>query len=129
MKRIALLLLLAACSDGPPTGDLSAVPGELVVSLQSSGTPIGAIRFTVKGGSIAQVTAADPAITVFTTSDGDEVSIVAIGPTIQGALVSLRVPDVRKASSYRTEVIELVDTDNQKVAVGESYGLAVVQPR
>jgi len=129
MKRIALLLLLAACSDGPPTGDLSAVPGELVVSLQSSGTPIGAIRFTVKGGSIAQVTAADPAITVFTTSDGDEVSIVAIGPTIQGALVSLRVPDVRKASSYRTEVIELVDTDNQKVAVGERYGLAVVQPR
>jgi hypothetical protein len=129
MKRLALLLLLAACSDRPPTSDLSAVPGELVVTLRSSGAPLGAIRFIVKGGNIAQVTAADPAITVFTTTDDDEVSVVAIGATIQGALVRLRVPDVRKASSYRTEVVELVDTENQKVAVGERYGLEVVQPR
>ena len=129
MKRLALLLLLAACSDGPPTGDLAAVPGELVVTLRSSGAPLGAIRFTVKGANSAQVTAADPARTVFTTTDDDDVSIVAIGVTIQGALVRLRVPDVRKASSYRTEVVELVDTDNQKVAVGENYSLAVVQPR
>ncbi|MGH7521084.1 MAG: hypothetical protein ACREMI_07380 [Gemmatimonadales bacterium] len=129
MKRIALLLLLAACSDGPPTGDLSAVPGELVVTLQSSGVALGAIRFTVTGANIAQVTAADPAITVFTTTDDDEVSIVAIGATLQGALVRLRVPDVRKVSSYRTAVVEMVDTENQQVAVGERYGLEVMQSR
>jgi len=129
MKRLALLLLLAACSDGPPTGDLSAVPGELVVTLRSSGAALGAIRFTLKGANIAQVTAADPAITVFTTTDDDEVSVVAIGAKLQGALVRLRVPDVRKVSSYRTEVVEMVDTENQKVAAGEGYGLEVVQPR
>jgi hypothetical protein len=129
MKRIALLLMLAACSDGPPTGDLSAVPGELVVRLHSSGAPLGAIRFTVTGANIAQVTAADPGITVFTTTDDDEVSIVAIGATLEGALVRLRVPDVRKVSSYRTAVVEMVDTKNEKVAVGERYGLEVVQPR
>ena len=129
MKRVALLLLLAACSDGPPTGDLSAVPGELVVTLRSSGAPLGAIRFTVKGANIAQVTAADPAITVFSITDEDGVSVVAIGATIQGALVRLRVPDVRKASSYRTDVVELVDIENQKVAVAERYSLEVVRPR
>jgi sRNA-binding carbon storage regulator CsrA len=105
------------------------VPGELVVTLRSSGAPLGAIRFTVKGANIAQVTAADPSITVFTTSADDEVSIVAIGATLQGALVRLRVPDVRKMSSYRTEVVEMVNTENQAVAVGESYGLQVMQPR
>jgi RecJ-like exonuclease len=129
MKRIALLLLLAACSDGPPTGDLSAVPGEIVINLQTSGPAVGAIRFTVKGGDIAQVTAVDPGITVFTTTSGDVVSVIAIGATLRGPLVRLRVPDVRKVSSYRTAVVEMVDTENQKVAVGESYGLEVVQPR
>lgn len=129
MKRIALLLLLAACSDGPPTGDLSAVPGELVINLQTSGAAVGAIRFTVKGGDVAQVTAADPGITVFTTTSGDVVSVIAIGATLRGPLVRLRVPDVRKASSYHTAVVEMVDTENQKVAAGERYGLEVVQAR
>jgi hypothetical protein len=130
MKRIAsLLLLLAACSDGPPTGDLSAVPGELEINLQTSGPAVGAIRFTVEGADIAQVTAAGPDITVFTTTSDDMVSVIVIGATLHGPLVRLRVPDVRKVSSYRAAVVEMVDTENQKIAAGESYGLEVVQSR
>lgn len=129
MKRIAFLVLLAACSDAAPTNDPAAVPGELIVSLRSTGPALGAVRFTVSGGDIAQVTAADPSVTIFTSNTGGDVTVVAIGATLNGALVRIRVPDVRKVSSYRTAVVELVDTENQKVAAGASYGLVVAVPR
>ncbi len=125
MKWIAFLVLLAACGDAAPTNDPAAVPGELVVSLRSSGPALGAVRFTVSGGDVAQVTAADPSITIFTSNDGGGVSVVAIGATLDGALVRIRVPDVRKASSYRTAVVEMVDTENQNLTAGERYGLVV----
>lgn len=112
MKRVAFLLLLAACSDAAPTSDPAAVPGELIVSLR--GPALGAVRFTVSGGDIAQVTAAD-GITAFTSTTSDGVTVVVIGASLEGTLVRLRVPDIRKAASYRTEVLEMVDTENQKV--------------
>lgn len=129
MKRIAFLVLLAACSDAAPTNDPAAVPGELVVSLRSTGPALGAVRFTVSGGAIAQVTAADPSVTIFTSTTGGDVTVVAIGATLNGALVRLRVPDVRNVSSYRTEIAELVDTENHEVAAGAGYGLVVAAPR
>lgn len=124
---VAAIVLLAACADA--TSDPEARPGELIVSLRSAGEgpALGAIRFTVSGGDIAQVTAAEPGVTVFTSSVGDEVSVVAIGATLQGALVRLRVPDVRKMSNYRTHVVEMVDTENGKVAASEVYGLMVAR--
>lgn len=127
MKRLAFLVLLAACSDSAPTIDPAALPGELVVSLRSSGPALGAVRFTISGGAIAQVTAADPSVTIFTSTSGDDVAVVAIGRALDGALVRIRVPDVRNVSSYRTAVAEMVDTENQKLAGGESYGL-VIEP-
>lgn len=127
MKRLLAVMFLVAACDAGPTVDPAAVPGELVITLHTQGPALGAIRFKVRGGDIAQVTASDPGVTVFTNTNGDETSVVAIGETLQGALVRLRVPDVRKVTRYRTEIVELVDTENGKISVSEDYGLVVTR--
>ena len=119
------LILLAACGDRAPTSDISAVPGEIVITLRSSAPAIGAIRLTITGGEIAQVTAADPAATVFVDRTGDPVSVIVIGETLRGPLVRVGVPDVRAAARYRLAVLEVVDTGNRSIAAIDDYGLSV----
>lgn len=122
---LAALVLLAACSDRAPTSDIAAVPGEIVITLRSSAPAIGAIRFTITGGEIAQVTVADPSATVFVDRTAKPVSMIVIGETLQGALVRVSVPDVRAAARYRLEVLEVVDTGNRSVPAIDDYGLSV----
>jgi hypothetical protein len=126
MKRLAVLLVLAACTDRvSPTVDPAAVPGELTISLRAAAPAVGAVRFVVRGGDVAQVNPATPDLTVFSTIDGDGITVIVIGERLEGPLVRLRVPDVRKPGSYRIEILEIVDTGNQNLPVGASYGLVL----
>ena len=122
---LAPLVLLAACGDRALTNGGSAVPGELVITLRSAAPRIGAIRFTITGGEIAQVTAVDPAAAVFVNGAEGPVSVIVIGETLEGALVRVRVPDVRAAARYRTAVLEVVDTGNRTLPANDEYGLTV----
>jgi hypothetical protein len=122
---LASLGLLAACTDRGPTGDGAQVPGELVIALRSAQADAGAIRFTITGGPIAQVAAADSSVTVFVRAQpGEPVAVVVIGDAIQGPVVRVRVPDVREVARYRTTLLEVVDAGNGVRSVG-GYALAV----
>lgn len=108
MKRILLAaLVLAACACSTD-GAGSAEPGILTLTLASAGNNDGAIVVLVSGGPVLSVgTPAGYQIASNTDASGTHVMI--LGPLTGGALATVKVPDLSRASAYVVTVEQVAD--------------------
>ena len=123
---LGAILFQAACGDRGPTADSGPVAGELVLALDARSADVGAIQFTIAGGDIAEVTAANPENALFMRRASDaSLSVLVIGESLEGPLVRLRVSDVRAAGLYRASIVAVADRENRVKASTEPYSLSV----
>jgi len=131
MKRVrwlfavAALLLGAACSDAP-TGTGGPGAGTLIVRLTTTHTDDGAVLFELSGPSIESVVAVNASLRLFTRRANDSTIVGAVvGVVANGAVVTLRVPDVGAAARYTARVLEVADRDDVLRASLAGYALTV----
>ena len=107
MKRlvIGVLLFLAAC-----TSDNGASPpsGTLTVSLTSAGSTDGAIVLIVSGGPVTSVDAPS-GYQIASHADGEGTHLMVVGNIVLGALATITVPDLSRASGYVATIVQVSD--------------------
>jgi len=92
---------LSACGGGGDGGNgHNPTPGNLTVSLVSAPSAPGAVLFTVSGGAINSVAVSGTYHEYETTLSPTSRKVLLTGNIIAGALVSIAVPDINKASQY-----------------------------
>ena len=107
---VAALSVGAACSDDPVGG---AQAGTLVVRLTTPHADDGAVLFEVSGGPIDTATAGNASLRLFTRrASGSTIVGVVAGVVTNGAVITLRVPDVGAAAGYTARVVEVADRQN-----------------
>lgn len=126
-RRVALLAVLAgaACSGGDdsPTGP---VAGTLNVVLTSPNSDDGAVMLQITGAVDSVVV--PTGLTAWQSEPGANVlrAIVTGDLASGGTLLTLRVPDVSKASSYSTQVLQVSSETYAQRPVG-GYSLSLQQ--
>lgn len=127
MPLIAALVLVApACSDStaPPE------PGEIVVRLVSPNTGDAAAVVTLTaptGVTLDEFQPGSDDIAVFSRTTGTTTRIAIFGPLSNGAVTRFVVPDVRDASKYAVQLIEVADETNALRASLAGYSVSVVR--
>lgn len=132
MNRARMLVALtavflgAACADdstgtgGPPHA------GTLIVRLTTTHTDDGAVLFELSGPPIDSVVALSASLQLFTRRANDSTIVAAVvGVVANGAVVTLRVPDVGAAAGYTARVLEVADRQNVLRASLAGYALTV----
>jgi hypothetical protein len=124
--------LLGACGggDGPGTEPepTPPQPGALVVALDTPNADDGAVLFTITGGTVTQVTA-PAAYKVYSSGTGSSTTRVLVtGALADGALVTIQVPDVAKASSYVGSVTQAAARATYEQRTISAYKLTVARP-
>jgi len=111
MRRVCMLFALAgllfgaACADAP-TGNGSPGVGTLILRLTTTHTDDGAVLFELSGPSIESVLPVNASLRLFTRRANDETIVGAVvGAVTNGAVVTLRVPDVAAAPRYTARVL------------------------
>ena len=123
LVTVATLLIGAACSD-ESTG-AGAGPGTLVLRLTTPHADDGAMLFELSGPPIDSLTAINGSIRLFTRRvDGSTVAGAVVGTLANGAVVTLRVPDVA-AGGYTATVREVADRQNALRTSLAGYALTV----
>jgi hypothetical protein len=100
----AAALLVLACNGDSPT---APVPGPLRVVLTSPNTDDGAVMFQVVG--VVDSVVAAPGLTLYTSVPGPNALRAIVTGTISdgGSLLTLYVPDVARASTISTQVLQV----------------------
>ena len=101
-----------ACGGEDGTGPPPALPGQLTVSVSTTGSPGAAYLLTVRGEGITSPQAANTGHRLYTSLSGDTLRAALIGTLSNGDLLRFDVPDVNRASSYRVVLEEVAATDN-----------------
>lgn len=122
----AVLVALAACSDGPTAGELA-----VRLTTPNAGAD-RAILFTVKGRLSRAVAPPGAAYgVVSTTFPGDSAHIAVIasaGATLApGAVARITVNDIDRFASYRATLLEVIARDYTALDT-TGYVLSVVKP-
>jgi hypothetical protein len=105
-------LLTAACKES--TGP-SAVPGQLTVSVSTSGSGGAAFLITVTGSGISNPAAVNASHQFYSIISGSTLTAAVITQSAvsSGNLFRFSVPDVNQAASYNVSVVEVAGTDNE----------------
>ena len=134
MKRVympfalAAALLGAACAGDTTGNGMPAGSGTLIVRLTTTHDDDGAVLFELSGPPIDSVVALNASLQVFTRRANDSTIVGAVvGVVANGAVVTLRVPDVGAAAQYAARVVEVADRQNVLRASLTGYGLTVVR--
>ncbi len=125
LATVAGLLILGCGSDdttGPP--EPQPRPGVLNVSV-NSGTPVGAVVFTVTGSGITSP-AASAGARVYHDLSGNTLHAVVVGSSLSGEIMRFTVPDVRQVAGYQVSVQQASGTANQSLAAS-GVSLSVVE--
>ena len=123
---VALLLVAPACSDStaPPE------PGEIVVRLVSPNTGDAAASLVLTAPSGVTLTDFEPAsneLAVFSRTSGTTTRIAVFGP-LNGAIVRFMVPNVRDATRYTVQLVEVSDEGNALRESLAGYSVTVARP-
>lgn len=111
---LAGLLLVAACGDGN-----SPTRGTLTIQLTSASSQAGAILLTVHGGPILTVAAAPGYHGYDGKLSQTSHRVMITGNIISGDLATITVPDVKKASSYQVDVVQVAALGSAPVAYAQ----------
>ena len=121
---VAALSVGAACSDDPTAGVTQA--GTVTLRLTTPHADDGAVLFEVSGGPIDTATAGNASLRLFTRrASGSTIVGVVAGVVTNGAVVTLRVPDVGAAAGYTARVVEVADRQNALRTSLAGYALTV----
>jgi hypothetical protein len=105
MRRALLVLVLcAACS----ANDTAPQPGNLTLSLPSSGGNDGAVVLVISGGPVTLVTPLQGSQAA-TSADGEGTHVMIVGNLTAGAIATIAVPDVSRATAYVATVEQVSD--------------------
>ena len=110
LAMVAALSLGAACSSDPTSG--SAGAGTVILRLTTPHTDDGAVLFEVSGPPIDTAMAVSTSLRLFTRRAGPTIVGVVVGVVANGAVVTLRVPDVGAVAAYTARVVEVADREN-----------------
>ena len=133
MNRMRILFALAAvvigaacAADSTGTGGGGpAGRGTLIVRLTTPHTDDGAILFELSG-PIDSVVAVNASLQSFTRRANDSTIVGAvIGVVVNGAVVTLQVPDINASARYAARIVEVADRENVLRASLTGYALTV----
>jgi hypothetical protein len=94
---------LSGCGGDGGNGH-NPTPGNLTVALTAQSSAPGAVLFTVSGGAISGVTVSGGYHVYQTSLSGTSRRVLVTGNITAGALVTIAVPDINKASQYNATV-------------------------
>lgn len=121
---VAVLSLGTACSNDATGGDTRA--GTLTLRLATPHADDGAVMFELSGPPIDSAIAVGASLRVFTRrASGSTMVGVVVGDVTNGAVVTLRVPDVGAAAGYTARVLDVADRQNALRASLAGYALTV----
>jgi hypothetical protein len=121
---VAALFVSVACSDESTSAGAGA--GTLVLRLTTPHADDGAMTFEVIGPPIDSAVAVNASLRLFTRRvNGSTVVGAVVGDLINGAVVTLHVPDVRAAAGYTATLIEVADRQDALRASLAGYALTV----
>jgi NaMN:DMB phosphoribosyltransferase len=123
---LAALLFGAACAnDSTGTGGSSG-SGTLILDLTTPHADDGAVLFEVSGPPIDAVAPVNSSLRLFTRRASETTIVgVVVGAVAEGAMVTLRVPDLGGAAQYTARIREVADRDNVLRASLAGYTLTV----
>jgi len=104
--------LASACNGEDGAGPEPALPGQLTVTVSSTGSPGAAYLLTIRGTGISSPEAANAGHHLYTSLSGDTLRVALIGTPPNGDLLRFSVPDVNRAGSYRVTLQEVAGSDN-----------------
>jgi len=123
---LAMPLLGVACSNDVTGGGPQA--GSLTLRLTTPHADDGAMTFQVSGPAIDNATAANASLRLFTRREGGSTVVGAVvGALANGALITLRVPDVGAAARYSATVLEVADRQDALRTSLTGYALTVTR--
>lgn len=121
---VAALSAGAACSDDPTGGVTQA--GTVMLRLTTPHADDGAVMFEVSGPEIDTAIAVNASLRLFTRrASGSTMVGVVVGEVTDGAVVTLRVPDVGAAAEYTARVLEVADRQSALRGSLTGYALTV----
>jgi len=100
---ILALVGLSACGGDGGNGS-NPTPGNLTVALTAQSSAPGAVMFTVSGGTINSLAVNGGYHLYQTTLNATSRRVLVTGNVTAGALVTIAVPDIKKASQYNATV-------------------------
>ena len=125
---LAAVVIAAACT-GDSTGTGGGGPagrGTLIVRLTTPHADDGAILFELSGPPIDSVVAVNASLQLFTRRANDSTIVGAvIGVVVNGAVVTLQVPDINASARYAARIVEVADRENVLRASLTGYALTV----
>jgi len=124
LALVAVLSLGTACSDYSTGGAERA--GTLTLRLTTPHADDGGVMFEVSGPPIDSAMAVNASLRLFTRrAGGSRIVGAVVGVVANGAVVTLRVPDVGAAAEYTARVLEVADRQNALRASLTGYAITV----
>jgi hypothetical protein len=128
MRRVltVLGLTLAAASASSCGDGVGPVAGVLIVSLATPNPGAdGAILLTVSGPGTLTSVSAEPGLRVFSVAFGTTNNFAVTGQLTNGAILTIGVPDTRRASQYVATIQRIAASDyTLRGAAGYSLTIA-----
>jgi hypothetical protein len=97
------LVGMSGCGGDGGNGS-NPTPGNLTVALTAQSSAPGAVMFTVSGGTINSLAVNGGYHLYQTTLSATSRRVLVTGNVTAGALVTIAVPDIKKASQYNATV-------------------------
>ena len=123
---LAAVVIGAACAGKATGSGEPAGRGTLIVRLTTPHADDGAILFELSGPPIDTVVAVNASLQSFTRRASSSTVVGAvIGVVVNGAVVTLQVPDVSASALYTVRIVEVADRENVLRPSLTGYGLTV----
>jgi hypothetical protein len=122
---LVLLALLgpAGCAERPTSDPPS--PGPLDVVLHTDVVGARAMLLEIRGPAAIATPQAAPGYIVHSRADGTTRHVAVFGELRPGALLTLAVPDTRRAEDYAVAAVETADAENRILPAGTGITLTV----
>jgi hypothetical protein len=98
-----------------PSPVAAAVPGTLLVSLETADAPAGALMLLLRGRGLGVPSASDSTTRLYVRavdSTATELRVAVIGTQLTGTLFAVSVPDVTHLEAYSVSLVEVADVSN-----------------
>jgi hypothetical protein len=109
---LGLVILLAGCKPTAIVEPDTPQPGTLTLSIQASGGQGHAFLIEIVGQA-SSPTAVNDSHLLFHIATGPGLRLILIGAVASGPVARIQVPDVRQASTYTAQVVEVADDMNR----------------
>jgi len=117
-----IALFAAACSSSDGTGPSG--PGQLTVSVTTTGSGGSAFLITLNGAGISNPVAAVSGHQVYSFASGNTVKVAVLGSLSSGSLLRFTVPDISQGTTYSVSLDQVAGSDNALQSSGD-YTLTI----